>query len=116
MRFPGKKNSQISLNFVPVDLNPIDNKSSLVRVMALSPNRRQVITWTNNYFAHWLSFTSLAWSNHLQNSMFIVHKNVCQLDFDVVDLPDIADQYNVLLHMYDSLSTHYPITGNLWVF
>ena len=39
-----------SLKFIP--RSPIYNKSALVQVNGLAPNRRQAITWTNAYLVH----------------------------------------------------------------
>ena len=48
---------RISLKFVPK--GPIDNKLALVQVMALVPNRRQAITWTNADRVHQRVYVTL---------------------------------------------------------
>ena len=48
---------QISLKFVPS--SPINNKPSLVQVMAWRQKRRQAITWTHDGPVHWRIYAAL---------------------------------------------------------
>ena len=48
---------KFSRKFVPN--GPIDNNPTLVKIMALAPNRREAIIWTNADPIHWCIYAAL---------------------------------------------------------
>ena len=58
---------KISLQFVPKSL--IDTKAAFVQVK--TPDRRQVITWTNAYLVRWTIYAAL-----VGDKLFVVEKTL----------------------------------------